>query len=282
MIFILVPVFCFAADTRSVAVKKFSNKSEYKGEWDIGGGISRLLSENLPSRLYTVTDAGAEYTLNGIVEEFTLASKGLAAYSVGGYQDYSAKVTLDLTLKTQEKRTAASFKVTGRRMQQSLGLTLLGGPVGDDRYLAELNRLWKLKFDSPEFKATVLGQAVNDAVYQALPKISLAVYGVPYGLRGDIVKARGRQLFLDIGAENGVKAGQVFTAYSTPAKVLHPRTGENIGNIPSAKIGMIEITEVIGPKLSKAQLKEASGGENAMPDINNEGPVKEGDYAVFE
>ncbi|MFH1368011.1 MAG: hypothetical protein ABII64_02665 [Elusimicrobiota bacterium] len=272
-------VLCSAAERCTIRVNDFVNNSEYKGNWKIGAGLSAILREKLPREHYEILASTPEYVLDGSVDNFTLGSRGLASYGIGGYQDYSAKVIINLTLRKRGGPVVKNFSVIGRRIQQNTGLSLLGGPVGDDRYKAELERLWNLQFDSIEFRGTVLGKSIEEVMYQAMPRISGLIFGQPYGLRGEIVKVSGKDVYIDAGSDNGVKAGQYFNVYSPSSKLYHPKTGKFLGDVSAKHIGKLMIKEVRGPNLSVAHIIEAAeDGEK------NENMVsfKEDDYVVLE
>lgn len=271
---------CADNDPRAIKINTFRDSSNYGGKWDLGTGVSAVFRDKMPQKYFMITDTGPEYILDGDVREMAVSSRGFASYGMGGYQDYSAKIIVQLTLKDSKNKTVRSFSVIGRRVQSNLGLSLLGGPVGDDKYKGDMERLWSLKFGSQEFMESIAGQAVTDAVYQALPKISLEIGGQPYGLRGEVVKVRGKDIFLDIGSDNGVIPGQSYVVHSNPSRLYHPKTGKYLGDAPGARIGRITIDEVLGPNLSIAKIAELDGSMNISLDTN--GPVKEDDYVVFE
>ena len=270
----------FAADRCGIKVNDFVNHSEYTGDWKIGAEISAIVKDNLPQNRYFVSAASADYILDGSIEAFNLTSRGISSYGVGGFQDYSAKIIISLTLRKADRSIVKTFSVIGRRTQQHLGLSLMGGPVGDDRYKEELQKLWAMKFDSPEFRGSVLGQSVNDAVFQMLPKLSNEIFKSPFGLRGDVVKVRGRDIYLDVGSDNGVRQGQRYSVYSVQQKLYHPQTGKYLGDVPKALVAKVEIVDVSGPNLSVARIIENYSENNIK--FDNDGPVKEDDYAVFE
>lgn len=272
----LLAVPCRSAQAKfSVKINDFADRSGYDGGWKLGKGVASMMRASLPALYYADPSGGADYTLDGVITKFNLESKGFTSYSIGGYQDYSGRITIDYTLRKKDGTKAAEFTVTGANTQSSAGLAFTGGPVGDEGYKDDLKRLWNVKFDSEEFRESVLGQAVYDAFYQAVPVISRSVYGEPYGLKGEIVKIRGGIIYLDVGNADGVKPGQELNVYGYPEKLYHPKTGKPIGNMPRALQGRIRITRVNGPHFSEGELTDKQAAQGR--DIS-----KEGSYAVME
>jgi curli biogenesis system outer membrane secretion channel CsgG len=78
------------------------------------------------------------------------------------------------------------------------------------------------------------------------------------GLVGKIAKADGGTLYLNVGAEGGVKEGDEFTVFRVGEVIKDPDTGEVLGSNES-KVGKIRITAVKGPRLSTASAVSGSG-----------------------
>lgn len=242
-----------------IRVRNFRNRSNYSGKWNISSGISNMLRESLPVNYYQKSRDSAEYIVNGIIKEFTLASKGLASYGLGGYQDFSAKVTLKIILSRPGGKPLLRYNAKGNIIRQDLGFTILGGPVGDDRYRNALKRLWNLDFDSKEFRNSILGQAIYDAIYQAIPRISMVILKQPYGLRGEVVRVRGDSVYMDIGKENHLSIGQELNIYALETPLFHPRKGKLLGKIPETLIGRLKVSKIIGSQLSVGEIIEGQG-----------------------
>jgi len=78
------------------------------------------------------------------------------------------------------------------------------------------------------------------------------------GLVGKIAKADGGTLYLNVGADGGVKEGDQFAVYRVGEVIKDPDTGEVLGS-NEQKVGTIRITAVKGPRLSTASAVSGSG-----------------------
>ena len=78
------------------------------------------------------------------------------------------------------------------------------------------------------------------------------------GLVGKIAKVSGDKIFVNLGSSSAVKVGDRFTVTALGEAIIDPDTGENLGGIES-EIGEIEITQVVGAKLSVARPIAGSG-----------------------
>jgi curli biogenesis system outer membrane secretion channel CsgG len=83
-------------------------------------------------------------------------------------------------------------------------------------------------------------------------------HGDASGIVGKIANVDGGTLYLNAGAEGGVKEGDEFTVYRVGKQIKDPDTGEVLG-ADEVKVGRIKVTAVKGPRLSTATVVSGGG-----------------------
>jgi hypothetical protein len=78
------------------------------------------------------------------------------------------------------------------------------------------------------------------------------------GVIGKIAKAAGGAIYVNVGAEAGIKEGDEYDVYRAGEVIKDPDTGEVLG-ANEMKVGRIKITAVRGPRLSSAITLSGSG-----------------------
>jgi hypothetical protein len=83
-----------------------------------------------------------------------------------------------------------------------------------------------------------------------------------------ILLGEGDMVYANVGWDDGIRAGDKFTAFRTSKVVFHPLTGRSVG-YKVAMLGEIEISEVLGKKMSSAKitdsLREITRGARIRP-----------------
>jgi curli biogenesis system outer membrane secretion channel CsgG len=120
-----------------------------------------------------------------------------------------------------------------------------GGGVEDRRKLDRLLRPVVVKL------ADSLGQ-------KTLTTTGLGGTSDASGIVGKIAKAAGGAIYLNVGAEAGIKEGDEFDVYRAGEVIKDPDTGEVLG-ANEMKVGRIKVTAVRGPRLSSAISVSGSG-----------------------
>lgn len=75
--------------------------------------------------------------------------------------------------------------------------------------------------------------------------------------QGKISKISGDVVYLNIGANKGVKVGDTFTVYALGEEIVDPDTGESLG-AEETEVGKVEVIEVKA-KYAKARVTSGSG-----------------------
>ena len=78
------------------------------------------------------------------------------------------------------------------------------------------------------------------------------------GVAGKIAKVEGGSVYLNVGAEAGVKEGEEFDVYRVGNVIKDPDTGEVLG-ADETKVGRVKVTKVLGARLSTASVLSGSG-----------------------
>lgn len=78
------------------------------------------------------------------------------------------------------------------------------------------------------------------------------------GVAGKIAKSSGGAIYLNVGAEAGIKEGDEFDVFRAGEVIKDPDTGEVLG-ANDVKVGRIKVTAVRGPRLSSAIALSGSG-----------------------
>jgi len=83
-----------------------------------------------------------------------------------------------------------------------------------------------------------------------------------------ILLGEGDTVYTNVGWDDGVRAGDKFTVFRTSKVVLHPITGRRVG-YKVAVLGEIEISEILGKKMSSARItnsfREITRGARIRP-----------------
>jgi curli biogenesis system outer membrane secretion channel CsgG len=78
------------------------------------------------------------------------------------------------------------------------------------------------------------------------------------GLEGKIAKVDGGNVYLNIGADMGLKVGDRFEIRSLGEQIRDPDTGEVLGGEETV-VGVVEVTKVIGGRLAIAKTVQGGG-----------------------
>ena len=111
--------------------------------------------------------------------------------------------------------------------------------------------------------------AVNDVFEPIIEKLALALNtrlpelakkgakSARRNLSGKIIKLKGNQVYINLGANSGIAVGDAFNVFEVEDELIDPDTGESLG-AEESKVGSLVITKVskkysIGTKSGKAK-----------------------------
>lgn len=107
-----------------------------------------------------------------------------------------------------------------------------------------------VSFGGDSFAQTPLGQATRQAIEQAVAFVEATGRGVAW--TGRVVEAHGDQVFINAGADAGVRVGDRFTVIVVARQLTDPSTGAVLGAI-EAPVGEVAVVSV-QPGFSVAQM----------------------------
>ena len=191
---------------------------------------------------------------------------------------YSSTVKTDVTLYDSSgdemERMEANSKKNLRDFYMGVGpLThhREGGEASkrsdDLELIVDHRKLDTMKFGTDEFKnRTLFGIATMDVMDKIVdevdeyldPAVMLPVQGkIIYVGTGKRLK--GNEVYIDLGAGDGVRPGHRLEVYIEGMQLTDPDTGEKLETLAEKKIGAIRISKVEADHLSIAEIIEKTG-----------------------
>ncbi len=272
----------------SMTVLPFEDHSGFAGNWDLGCGISQLLSARLAQIAgYVVVDLDSldriedmkcreggrtenfaalfdslkvGFLVCGMVEDFGISSFGIATPSVGGFQAYRAGVRVNFFLWERGKAAALlEAESKGEIKQKGLGLTFLGRPT---EQMKEYEMLDRLEFGSETFMSTIAGKAIDTMLTDMVEKIKVVLPP-----QRDLSSAVGPAIILSVedgqvyfnrGYEDEISPGDEFVVYTRGDELRDPLTDELLG-YTDKRVGRIRVSFVKSAHLSRAEVVEEDG-----------------------
>jgi len=187
---------------------------------------------------------GVEYMLVGDVTEF-------------GEQENKAQVGWGIGVDVRKKKFIAALDVrllsvttgeilwaeTGRKEESNAKVYVagIGGGVDDDRMFDKV-----LRPVVEELSGKLTGLTLET---------SKSVVG---RVSGKIAKIDGGTIYINLGSEQGIAAGDTLGVYAMGEPIKDPDTGEVLG-ADETKLGAIKVTAVKGAKYSECAVVEGAG-----------------------
>ena len=255
---------------KTIAVTNFENKGGFRAEWDLGSGMSEMLTTALvkSDRFIVVErqavldilqeqDLGAtgrtreagsakigkmlnsQVLVRGAVTEFEQTSGGggqgfsYAGVSLGLAQ---AKAHIALNIRLYDTTTGEvidSVRVEGNANRSSIAA---GGNVGG------------VGFGTSQFSKTPLGSACQEAIEKAVAFIAQKMDKVAW--QGSIVSIQDGEAYINAGKNSNVNVGDEFIVYKKGKELIDPESGATLG-CEMKQTGALKIQSV-EEKFSKA------------------------------
>ncbi len=267
---------------KTVAVSRFENKTNARGQISLGRGMSDQLADALVnSGNFVVLE---RQTLGDVLSEQDLARSGRATKSKSAQTGkvVPSQILIKGTITEFESETSGggsgiSFKgiTLGQESTNAhVGLmiriidTSTGEVLASERVEGKAEsggtKIGLSKggygFETEGFKNTPLGKATQIAIDRAVIKIVKQLNALPF--EGKIIQVKGETIYTNIGQRNGATPGDVFTVFSTGEEMVDPDTGESLGS-EEEKVGTIKITSV-KEKFSKASIASGQAFEKGF------------------
>ncbi len=266
----------YSGPKKLIAVMDFQNKSNYKGQMELGTGMADMVTDTLiRSERFIVVE---RQQIRDVLKEQDFAQTGRTVESgapkigrvlnaqtlvFGSVVDFSetqqqnqsigyhgfglsfahaeAKVTIAIRLVDPTTgQVLDSEQMQGKAEKRAMGLSYTRGDIG---------------FGTKAFAKTPLGQATQEAIDKAVLFICSRLENVPW--EGRVVEVKGKDVYINAGAERGIAVGDSFTVFRESEGMIDPSTGLQLG-AARKEIGSIEVTEV-QPKFAIAKILRGAG-----------------------
>ena len=255
---------------KRIAVGRFDAAGAFiaqYGGWDIGGGLAAQLTTALVNSGYFIVVERAELAnvlreqemaLQKIVPKETAAQVGrilgaqlLVGGSVTEFDQRAGGGRLRLGVGTGILGSALSGEAVNGVVGMDVRVidTTTGQVVQSHRVQANTSQrgvsadinVHQVTFGGDAFDKTVLGQATRQAIEEAVMFIIRSTEPVPW--TGRIVEVTGGQVYINAGANSGVKLGDRFAVTAVVRELTDPDSGALLGIVES-KRGEIEVVSV--------------------------------------
>ena len=280
-----------------IVVMPLKNESGFrKGIWDLEQEMAALLSEKMddspdwrmvpfhvvaefvgerkevePERALEVGRlVEADIVLLGAIEDYDLSRVTVGDPMLGGYKSYSGTAELDLkALDVNNGTELGTIHTRQESVDRGLGLDLLGRPRDQD---LQFMKLHQLEFGSEEFLATAIGQVTVSAMQDLVLKLGQLIKPSELDLSGEapkVLSVFGEEVYINIGSENKLRPAYRFEVYPGPERV------EEEGLDAGQRIGVVEVREIIGARLSSVRVVEGEDRIKAGDRLRLKEPARE-------
>ncbi len=194
---------------------------------------------------------GVEYIITGALTELGVANRGVRVPSLFGNPSVNVgSQKMDASIDARMINTTTGEIVWADTAKEttsdaSVYVAGAGGGVDDKRKLDRVLRPVVVKLVDSMGKASIATSGLGGASDAS-------------GVAGKVAKVEGGSVYLNVGAEAGVKEGDTFDVYRVGNVIKDPDTGEVLGS-DETKVGRVKITKVMGARLSTASVVSGSG-----------------------
>ncbi len=248
---------------KSLGVMDFENKSSFSAQWNLGYGVSDMLSAALQeTKRFVVVERPK---IRNILDEQGLVVSGRAADEAGARLRNLIPAQIGVTgavteFSIEKQTTGAAVEqkdidagmVTGvahvsinfRMFDTTTGQNLFSGQVERNASYTGIEGDYTKKtfaIGGGLFEETPLGKATQDAIAEAIYRIALNMDKVPW--KGSVVLVQLDKVYINCGHREGIATGQEFVVYSKGEELTDPNTGELLG-MEETKSGRISVVEV--------------------------------------
>lgn len=208
-------------------------------------GLAGVVSQDSAPRAGRLI--GAQVLIKGEITEFETGKKGNGITAGFGFANIPlglrlggnrnvAHVAMDLRLidaATGEILFSEKISSQSKTFGLSLGVDYKKGSIGTDH-----------------FSKTPLGKAIGDTATEAAGFIAQQLYDVNW--MGQVIDSQGSQVFVNAGADAGVKVGDTFTVSNVARELIDPSSGIVLGKI-ERNLGEVRV-EAVNDKYSIARI----------------------------
>ncbi len=188
---------------------------------------------------------GVQYLLTGKVTRFAYKGKSFDAFFKVGFKFKNKKLEgrLDIRLiRTDTGEVVYVDKGTGSKKFMNLRIATIGGGTDYDETM--VNDIFE---PIVEQMADKLSKKVKELKIES-PEMTVK--------QGKVIAVKEGKVYINLGARNGVQAGDVFTVKKKGEVLIDPDTGEELG-AEMTTVGSIKVVEV-KEKYSKCKIVSGS------------------------
>lgn len=264
-----------------VAVLPFVDESGFRKDiWDLGWEMARLLSgeaagsakwhvvpyeavdELLGKRrvlsMEELVELGeqveADMLFLGTIDDYDMKRLSVGDPMLGGYKSYIGVAKMRLgALRVQDQHDIGMVSSEQEASDRDLGLDLLGKPRDQDLKFAELRNI---EFASVDFRESLLGKATLAALEEMISGMEALFEPEDLKLDGqmpEVLSVYGDDVYINIGSENGLRIGYRFAVFPGFGRV------EEGGAEARRRLGVVEVREIIGARLSSVRILDGMG-----------------------
>lgn len=186
----------------------------------------------------------ADLVITGVVDDFNMRRFMAGDPNLIGYKSYTAKIkfTEVQLIRVATGKVLGTFEVAKDSTERPLDLDLFGRPRRQDKAFREI---YEVEFGSERFYQLLIGQTAHRAFLDLSRQIlQVILQRPPVDLSGGtaiVLSVNGEEVYLGIGSEDYVELGDKLPIYK--------------GKI---RVGWVQVVQIIGPHLCKAQVMEGA------------------------
>lgn len=241
--------------TAEMAVQPDWHTVPYEAVAEVVGKTKRLHPEQA---LLAGRRLEADFVVLGKLKDYDMRRLSVGDPMLGGYKSYSGVADIELRVLRVHDQTEFDVLHTNKEtIDRGLGLDLLGKPRDKDLQFINLD---KIPFGSEDFASTAIGQATMEAMDELVNKLIEMLKPSGLNLNGElaqILSVHGDEVYVNIGSENGLHRGYRFEVFPDPGRA----PGDSLDVLQ--RIGVVEVEEVIGARLSSVRVVEGKEGLRA-------------------
>ncbi|MBE7540534.1 MAG: hypothetical protein HS122_19255 [Opitutaceae bacterium] len=272
---------------RVVAVGRFDCIGSFRqnfGDWDIGGGISAMLSTALSeSEQFIVVErsyisqilseqelknqrvvaettgpqigqlTGVQLLIYGAITEFGAENSG-GGFSIG-IAGLPSGLRAGLGPQFTKGKVAMDIRIVDTTTGQILSTYKVAEKLKGTSWDLSIGKD-KMTMGNNFFKKTPLGEACRRAITQAVVQFAASAEKRPW--QGRIVDIEGSDFSINAGARAGIKQGDRFQVFRTAKVIKDPDTGQVLSR-KEQPIGTIEVLKVEDSLATGLYLADAAG-----------------------
>jgi curli biogenesis system outer membrane secretion channel CsgG len=258
---------------RVVSVGKFDSIGAFNakyGEWDIGGGLSAMLTTALAesgrfivverAQLRQLTTeqelkaagvtnpetgpelgklAGVQFLIFGAVTEFGADDRG-GGFSFGGARGGSNPLSAALSSQSASGAVALDVRIVDASTGQVTEVYKVKEPLESSGFDLSLGAKG-MSLGSNQFLRTPLGEAVRRAITQVVDRLVAEAGRRPW--LGLVVEVNEKEAVINAGTNSGLKPGDRFVIERIGRKMTDPATGEVL-SVRKQEVAFFEVTSV--------------------------------------